>query len=222
MKNMDYREEKANTQTKIDKFYKFFPKIDAWDKKKIENIYFNYENKDHYRKLAILISYFGDPRLWIFVLIFTFIYGIIIENLSMLVVFGSALVQSYCIYYAIKKYLARPRPFIGLEKKGIKRLDKTGHGYSFPSGHSHHSTVLACMIIFWFSPYPIWTIILIVIFLILYNIGVPYSRLISGCHYPSDVIFAIIEGYLASFLHWFITKSIYLQIYWNIHPFIFS
>jgi len=195
------------------RFKEYFPKIDEWDKKILKKIYFKYENKKKYRKIAKIISYFGDPRLWIIVLVTTFIYGLIIKNLLMCFIFGSAFFQSYFIYYIIKRFFSRTRPFIELSDEGIKNLDKTGHGLSFPSGHSHHSTLLICMFILWFGPYNKNIYFIIILILICYNIAIPYSRIISGCHYPSDVIFAIIEAYLAVFLFWFITRPIYFEIY---------
>jgi membrane-associated phospholipid phosphatase len=197
---------------KSDRFAQIFPKIDAWDKRIIKKVYKKYEGRDHYRKAAKYVSYCGDPRLWIIVLVSLGIRGLIIEDLSLLVLFATGILQSYLFYYVIKQYFARPRPFISLKSEGILRLDKTGHGYSFPSGHSHHSTILVGLFILWFGPYPGWAIVFIIIGLGLYNIAVPYSRLISGCHYPSDVIFSLIEAYLALILHWFVTAKLYIQL----------
>lgn len=156
------------------------------------------------------MSLSGDPRLWILTLIVLGIKGILTEDFSMFIVFASCFFQSYLIYFIIKQYFRRPRPFISLENKGIKRLDKTGHGYSFPSGHSHHSALLIGLFILWFGPYPNLALGFIFPALLIYNLAVPYSRLISGCHYPSDVIFAIVEAYCELLLHWFITANIYL------------
>lgn len=194
-------------------FSSHFSRLDAWDKKITLSIYNKYEKRDDYRKLARITSYMGDPRLWLPTLVIIGIINLIILDFSMLIAFASAFLQSYTIYFVFKQYFARARPFVSLNDQGVRRLDKTGHGYSFPSGHSHHSTILAGMLILWFMPYHWWIGLMLIILMLIYNIMVPYSRIISGCHYPSDVIFAIIEAYLELMLHWFVTLPIYLSIY---------
>ncbi|MBD3352080.1 MAG: phosphatase PAP2 family protein [Candidatus Lokiarchaeota archaeon] len=197
------------------RFSHWFPKLDKWDKQIIKKIYFKFKNREHYRNIARGISFCGDPRLWAILLPILGLLGLIFEDFSMLIVFTTGFLQSYFFYYLIKNYFKRPRPFIELADSGIFRLDKTGHGYSFPSGHSHHSTILVGLLILWFAPYRMWVLIFIIIGLVIYNLSIPYSRLISGCHYPSDVVFAIIEAYLALYLHWSITSDLYLSL-WNL------
>lgn len=203
---------KAQTQYKK-RFSELFPKLDAWDKKIALNTYMRYDQREEYRRVARVMSFMGDPRLWLPVLVVIGIYNLIIMDFSMLVAFASAFFQSYAIYFVFKQYFARARPFIELKDQGVRRLDKTGHGFSFPSGHSHHSTVLFGMVILWFMPYEWWVTVILVALLIGYNIMVPYSRIISGCHYPSDVIFAILEAYLELALHWLVTLPFYLSAY---------
>jgi undecaprenyl-diphosphatase len=112
--------------------------------------------------------------------------------------------QSYCIYYLIKHFFKRARPFKQFDS--VKRLDKTGHGYSFPSGHAHHSTLLIGIIWLIFIPSPWFVIILIA-----YNLVVGFSRMISGVHFPSDTIIGIIEAYLMLAFHWMVTKDLYIN-----------
>lgn len=195
----------SNTTEK--KFRKFpVERIDRWDKEKLRKIYFKYENKPGFRNTARIISLFGDPRLWLIILPILAIYGIIISDLSVFTVYITGFVQSYLIYFIIKNMIKRPRPFV--EFDDIQNLDKTGHGYSFPSGHSHHSTILMGLTLLYLIQNPL----LVIIPLILYNCCVTYSRIISGCHYPFDVIFGVIEGYAELALHWFVTAPIYLGI----------
>lgn len=168
------------------------------------------------------MSLCGDPRLWILTLIIIGLKGILTKDFSMLIIFASGFFQSYLIYFIIKQFFKRPRPFVSLKEKGIKRLDKTGHGYSFPSGHSHHSTLLVGLIILWYAPYPYWALIFIFLGLFAYNLAVPYSRLISGCHYPSDVIFSLFEAYCAIIFHWFVTANLYIIILEPVFSFILN
>ncbi len=197
------------SQKKLDIDTDFFdikiPTINEWDIKIVREIYHKHNNSKM-RDLAKYISFTGDPRLWVCILAFFFIEGIFQQNFSFLVIFLTGFLQTFGLYYLIKNLVKRKRPFLKL--KDIVRLDKTGHGYSFPSGHCHHSTLLYGLICLNFLSYP-WMLIP----LIIYNCLIAYSRLILGCHYPSDVLFGTIEAYLELIFFWLITKYWYLQLY---------
>ena len=166
------------------------------------------------RPWAKYLSFTGDPRLWAPTLLIFGIYGLFIQNFTLLVAFAMAFLQSYLIYYIIKHYIAkRPRPFE--QHSEIELLDKTGHGYSFPSGHTHHSTILLGMIWLMFLPAN-WFIIVILI----YNCIIGYTRMVSGCHYLSDVIFAALEAYAELFFYWYVTMDLYLNFYEMVFEFI--
>jgi len=187
-----------------DNFQHFFPSIDKWDKIKSPQIYHKYKDT----KISVIaktISYFADPRLWgVIGIIFTII-GFIEQDFTHLITFVSAFFQSFLVYYIIKNLMKRERPFKQIEE--IERLDKTGHGFSFPSGHCHHSTILVGLI--WLSFYNhLWFIII----LLGYNIIVGLSRIILGVHFISDVIVGVLEGYIFLFIHWFLTKNFYLLL----------
>jgi len=191
---------------KQDNFQHFFPSIDKWDKIKSPQIYHKYENtKINISVFAKIVSYFADPRLWGIVgFVFTII-GFIEQDFSHLITFISGFLQSFLVYYIIKKLIKRERPFKQIE--GIERLDKTGHGFSFPSGHCHHSTILVGLIWLSFYNHP-WFIIV----LLSYNIIVGLSRLILGVHFISDVIVGVILGYFNVVFYWFLTKNFYLLL----------
>ncbi|MHA1673272.1 MAG: phosphatase PAP2 family protein [Promethearchaeota archaeon] len=186
------------------KFSTFFPKIDKWDKEISLRLYGN-QKLQKYSKLWQIISFLGDPRLWALVLIGFGVYGIIQLNFELVTLFLAAFFQSFLIYYIIKKYFKRSRPFKQFSE--ITRLDKTGHGYGFPSGHCHHSVILVWLIFFLWLPS--WTIPL----LILFNTLIGFSRLMLGVHYTSDIIVGTLEAYLEILLFWFGTKILYLNLY---------
>ena len=186
-----------------DFFQKTFPTIDKWDKRTVNSIYNKFKDtKIPY--FAKIISYFADPRLWGVVGVVFTIIGFIEHDFSHLITFVSGFLQSFLFYYIIKNLIKRERPFKQIES--IERLDKTGHGFSFPSGHCHHSTVLMGLI--WLSFFDPWFIII----LLVYNVIVGFSRIILGVHFVSDVIVGVLEGYLMLFIHWFLTKNFYLLL----------
>ncbi len=190
-----------------------FPKLDAWDAKLEKSIYHKYTGSK-VRKGAKMVSFLGDPRLWGPTFLIMGIVGITQLDFSLLIIFGSGFFQSFAIYFILKKVVKRSRPFVQYDD--IIRLDKTGHGYSFPSGHCHHSTILIGLIGLVFLPYA-WFYIIIVV----YNIMIAYSRLVSGCHFPSDTIIGTLEAYLELIFFWFLTKYLFLQIYEGIMTFLF-
>ncbi|QEE16506.1 phosphatase PAP2 family protein [Promethearchaeum syntrophicum] len=185
-----------------DFFQKVLPTIDKWDKKYVNKIYKKYKDTK-VPAFAKFSSFFADPRLWGLVGIVFTITGFIQEDFTHLITFVSGFFQSFLLYYILKKSIKRERPFQQIES--IERLDKTGHGFSFPSGHCHHSTIMVGL--FWLSFYnhP-WVIII----LLIYNVVVGFSRIVLGVHFISDVIVGICEGYLMLFFHWFLTKNFYL------------
>ena len=131
-----------------DIFQKVLPTIDKWDKKLVNKIYNKYKDTK-VPVFAKFISFFADPRLWgIIGIVFT-ITGFIEEDFTHLITFVSGFFQSFLLYSILKNSIKRERPFKQIES--IKRLDKTGHGFSFPSGHCHHSTVMVGL--FWLSFY---------------------------------------------------------------------
>ena len=86
--------------------------------------------------------------------------------------------------YLIKQLIERQRPFNHLMRD---------HGYSFPSGHSNASTLLAFNIVNYFNSFNktqsnmiIANTITIIIW-----IGVPCCRLYFHAHYITDVVEAL-------------------------------
>lgn len=196
-----------------DRFVKLFPKINDWDKSTFKKIYFKFSDP-YYKILSKILSFTADPRLWALWIAIFGIYGLITENFSFAIIFFFGFMQTFITYQLTKKAIKRPRPFIQLAN--IERHDKTGHGYSFPSGHVHHSGIFVILLVLVFLP-KIWMLIP----LFIYHFLIALSRMINGCHFPSDTIFATFEIYLEIAIFWFFTKDLYLQLFNIIWNFIF-
>ena len=156
--------------------------------------------------MARMVSFLGDPRLWIGILPILGVIGLVQMDFTYFVIFSTGFFQSMLTYYLLKFYFRRNRPFKVFPE--ILRLDKTGHGYGFPSGHCHHSTILMGLMWLNFFPNPWFLIPLLV-----YNGSIALSRMVSGCHFPSDTIVGIIFAYLELAFYWLVTKILYLNIY---------
>ena len=188
-----------------DRFAKTFPKIQQWDSTVINKLYFK-TNTTKVGKMARMVSFLGDPRLWIGILPILGVIGLVQMDFTYFVIFSTGFFQSMLTYYLLKFYFRRNRPFKVFPE--ILRLDKTGHGYGFPSGHCHHSTILMGLMWLNFFPNPWFLIPLLV-----YNGSIALSRMVSGCHFPSDTIVGIIFAYLELTFYWLVTKILYLGIY---------
>ncbi|MCF2140871.1 MAG: phosphatase PAP2 family protein [Candidatus Lokiarchaeota archaeon] len=201
-----------NRNQESDFIAQMFPIFDSKDKKLTEFLYHN-SNLQKIRWIWQILSFLGDPRIWLFVFLFFGVYGLYIKDLTYITLFFTGFFQSFVIYYIIKNLIKRHRPF--KQNETIIRLDSTGHGYSFPSGHCHHSTILYGLIaLIWL---PFWSIPL---FFIL-NLLIAISRIMLGCHFVSDTIMGIIEAYIELIIFWWVTKIFYLNILYVIQSIIF-
>ncbi len=197
-----------------DRFALHFPNIDAWDHKIFLWIYQKFE-APRFKKAARIISFTADPRLWALWITIFGIYGLITGDYSKSVIFFFGFFQTFATYQILKKYYKRPRPFQQIEN--VKRHDKTGHGYSFPSGHVHHSAIFVILLGLTFVP-KIWFLPI----LFLFHALIAFSRLINGCHFPTDTIVAVIEAYIEIGAYWFLTKNFYITVFNDCWAFLFS
>lgn len=94
------------------------------------------------------------------------------------------------VYKLIKGKTLRPRPFNVYP--AIKCVGKTLDQFSFPSGHTLHSTVF-CIVALSYYPGLFWL-------LVPFSAMVALSRPILGLHYPSDVLAGAALGALIAWV----------------------
>ena len=202
----------------------YIEKIEEWDRKTFLSFY----KSDFSRKtkqFAKVFSFFGSLYFWALVWISWFIYGYITKDYYLLVLFTGAFDQSMVIHLIIRYGIVRRnRPFIKLEKEGVKQHDEfiripylmsESEGKSFPSGHVTFFLLFGMVFAFYFNNWIFFGIVL--------GLGVimAFSRLILGVHFPSDVIFGFVFAFLYAFLYLGWTYVYWVEFYYWIGP-IFS
>ena len=92
------------------------------------------------------------------------------------------------IYRIVKRWIARPRP--ARSCPGIRECTRPLDEYSFPSGHTLHSTAFALILVSYYPAlnYVVWPFTLLV----------AVSRVVLGLHYPSDVLVGAAVGALTA------------------------
>lgn len=115
---------------------------------------------------------------------------------------GAAIGLGYLFNFLISLFYFRPRPFAELE--GVYQLvEKSPFAKSFPSDHAVIVFALAFAIFFVNKRWGI----LFLFFALLVGI----SRIYVGVHYPLDILFGALVGFIASFLVYKIKHRIILK-----------
>jgi len=126
--------------------------------------------------LCRVVSRLGDGLLWYsLILLLPVAAGRagLICALQMLFTGGVALF----FYFLLKRRIGRPRPYETCPN--IKLYGKALDRFSFPSGHTLHSTGFALVLT--------WNFPSAAVFLIPFTLVLGWSRVVLGLHYPSDV-----------------------------------
>ena len=114
--------------------------------------------------------------------------------------FVVVLVLSILLAYVIKEVVTRPRPFMTIP--GVMFLT-CSFSPSFPSGHTMRISTVAGIFTRMYGK-TIGNITLVL------SILVGFSRLYLGVHYPSDVVFGLLFGYILGYwLTPFIEKRLF-------------
>jgi undecaprenyl-diphosphatase len=92
------------------------------------------------------------------------------------------------LYKIIKRCIARPRPYRTCP--GIRACGRSLDEFSFPSGHTLHTTAFALILTVYYPAVAVvvWPFALLV----------AVSRIVLGLHYPSDVLVGAAVGALTA------------------------
>ena len=183
----------------------FIDKIEDWDTQTFLKLY-NSKFSDRSKKFAKIYSFFGNWYFWGAIWISMAIYSLITRDYDLIILFTGAFDQAFIFYVLIRyKIVNRNRPFIKLEKHGVKQHDDLiAENKSFPSGHVTFFLYFGFVFAFYFNN---WYILLIFVLL---DIVMAITRLILGVHFPMDVIFGFIFAVIFALLYLGLT-----WVYWD-------
>ena len=204
-------------------FTNYIEKIEKWDRKTFLSLYKSDFSKKT-KQFAKVFSFFGSLFFWGLVWIIWFIYGYITKDYALLVLFTGAFDQSIIIHIVVRYGLVRRnRPFIKLEKDGVKDHDdfikipylmSESEEKSFPSGHVTFFLLFGIVFAFYFNSWIMFWIVLAL------DVVMALSRLILGVHFPSDVIFGFVFAFVYAFLYLGWTYIYWAEFHYWIGPII--
>jgi len=202
----------------------YLDKLLEWDDRAFLSLYKSDFSK-RTKQFAKIFSFLGSLYFWSIIIIAWFFYGFVTKDYDLLVLFVSGFEQSLIIHVIIRYGLIRRnRPYIKLKKEGVKRHDlflripylmSDSDEKSFPSGHVTFFILFGILLAYYFNSWPIFFIFFSL------NIIMGISRVILGVHFPTDIIFGFVFGFLYAllFLGW--TSVYWINFYYWIGP-IFS
>jgi undecaprenyl-diphosphatase len=157
------------------------------------------------RTLMLALAAAREPWLtWCMKLLSVAGSGLIEIPLALLLIFGlavrkrkveawwytAAALSGWALYALAKLAVHRPRPHV------ISRLMHGGGWYSYPSGHSMLAPIIFGLgIIVWAAPWPSPALRRVALGVAaLLALGIGFSRVYVGVHYPSDVVGGLLLG----------------------------
>jgi undecaprenyl-diphosphatase len=152
---------------------------------------------DHNAFLDHIMIFFADYLQYAFALLLVVLF-LINRNYSRVIAMqaGFALVLGFAVNRVIRFFFFRDRPFVSHK---VNQLVEHSPSSSFPSDHATAAFAIAFTIILCsISTRYIWGIL---------AIGISFSRVWVGVHYPLDIMAGALNGIImASFTHYIIFK----------------
>ena len=157
----------------------------------------NLSGKKFLDKILYIVSRLGDGSIYfLFLAIIIFIFKKPVFLIARDYISIGAI--NLILYKLLKGKVKRKRPFNKLEE--ITKIIKTPDEFSFPSGHSSAAAVFC-----YCTYYHIGGYVALVTFIWMILVG--FSRVYNGVHYPGDVLFGYLMGFLTAkfiiFLYYF-------------------
>ncbi len=152
--------------------------------------------------VVFLASYLQYFLVLIFILLLYFSRYAKPEKLRIFwVTIVSVIVSRFGAAELIRFFYHRPRPFVTLQ---VHKLLSSGWFYSdtewsFPSGHSAFFFAMATAIYLYNKKWGVWFFVAV----ILMNV----SRIVSGVHYPSDILGGAIIGIVVGYVLYFLVEK---------------
>ena len=148
-----------------------------------------------------VITHFGG-FIWLLVIVLVIIIYAKLKNKQTLkkvaIIALVALLFSDLITLLLKQLVQEPRPFMILDN--VRLLIPEDDPCSFPSGHS--SSTLAVVTIFVLNMKKLTEkhYRIISVFLILFGVIIPFSRVYCGVHFPGDVLVGALIGLIGALI----------------------
>ncbi len=178
---------------------KIFNKLDPWDQKII--LKYNGFGGKVFTTILKVLSFFGRETLWMLLMVF---FLFIFYNPLLFSYISSIFLLGVAIIAPIKKYMNRDRPFESLED--IKVLERKPTSRSFPSWHAYNVVSQGLLLAYLLNS------IVIVITVLIFAAIISFSRIQLGVHYPSDVIFGFLIGFIGFILALTIVAPILMSV----------
>lgn len=145
--------------------------------------------RGHATPLARFLTFSGrGPFLSVLLALMAVAFWRFAEPLRVLGVLALSQLLSQAVIEALKRHFIRKRPdywLIGLER-----------GFSHPSGHASTAVTffISCAALALLSPWPRPEKLVVAELLVLWALGIVWSRLALGAHYPTDVAGGMLFG----------------------------
>ncbi len=168
-----------------------------------ESFFFINYHLGQYRNLQYNLTQFGDALIFLSFLSIFIIYAPKIWEALL-----SSLLISLLFSYPLKTLFSVPRPGAAFNNDSIIIVGKALFGHnSLPSGHSITIFAVLTVLLFAFMPKELKIKIPWIFLLITLGFILAFTRVGVGAHYPLDVIFGSIIGYISGLSGIFISRK---------------